>query len=185
MTWENHSGSTVDTGSLHEQARNRLLKMSHLKGARTVLRIMPAHHDGIKPEGDFSDYSEEYLSPGFAGGMIYEEPIPMTDNRALAEYKSRSKKLIDEIEADLQLGHIKEAEEKQAEFDQIRKHILEVTTHDGRIKNFPTEMIKNYQRVYQDFRYLLKRLKVEDPEVYHYLKIHVRTGTTFKWIPSG
>jgi hypothetical protein len=55
----------------------------------------------------------------------------------------------------------------------------------GRIRNFPSSATKEYQRAFQNFRYLLAALQLEDPEVYHYLKRHVKMGAEPAWVDTG
>jgi hypothetical protein len=44
---------------------------------------------------------------------------------------------------------------------------------------------KEYQRAFQNFRYLLAVLQFEDPEVFHYLKKHVKMGAEPAWVDTG
>ena len=167
-----------------ERARLWLSSRRDLQGARLILSIMP----GNKVCPNFN--TEQPVArkcpgrPYQTGGRIIEEPIPMTDWKALGQYRQRSTQLIKEIEAALQLGFHGLAAEKRAVFDFLRRHIQEITTPAGKIKNFPSSLDKDYQRIFQLFRRVLNQAKTDDPEVYHYLKTHVKTGATFAWIPG-
>jgi hypothetical protein len=168
---------------LHLQARDCLKRHSNLRGARQVLAVMPETADG---EGYFSDediYAPRF--PGYTKGKIVEMNVPMTDPKALRDYIARYQELMRQCAADLELGHAREAEEKQREMELIRRHIREVRDASGRIRNFPSSATKEYQRAFQNFRYLLAALQFEDPEVYHYLKRHVKMGAEPAWVDTG
>lgn len=167
------------------RARTRLLELTKLRGARQVLAILPQSGDEAS-DGYFS--AEDIYTPripGYTRGRIVEMNLPMTDPKALRQYVSRYRKLLSEVEADLQLGHTREAGEKQRELKFLRRHIREVRRSNGRIRDFPSSATKEYQRAFQNFRYLLAALQFEDPEVYRYLKKHVRVGPELAWVDTG
>ncbi|MBW6513466.1 MAG: hypothetical protein K0B87_01785 [Candidatus Syntrophosphaera sp.] len=171
--------------SLLKQAREALARYRGLTGARLVESILPVEGTSlaevISPDPEFV---LGVAQPRYTRGVLVERKVEMSDMRALADYIQCCERLKKKIAADLELGHEREAASKQKEYEDILRHIREITHPGGGIKYFPSSDTKDYQRKFQAFKYLLRKLRISDPDVYHYLKDHVQTGVEFRWIES-
>ncbi len=170
--------------NLFERARERLASLTKYTGARLILDILPEseHSASIGVSADISQDSSEW--PAYSAGLIREMLIPMTDRLALDAYIKRSKQLFKQIAGALDLGDSARAEELKGEFEFIRRHIREVRRANGRIRHFPTTADKYRMSNTQSLNYVLSKLRDLDPEVYHYLKAHVKTGAILTWVPD-
>lgn len=119
---------------------------------------------------------------GYSHGVIREQLVPMTDNRALNECRKRARQLLKAIAAHLDLGHQDQADACAGELRAIRAFLAEVNTPQGRIRSFVTTRVKNYQANMQAWYYLLAKAEKEAPEVFKFLLAHVRPGDPFLWL---
>ena len=162
-----------ESPTLLDQARRWLTSHIKLRGARLILAILPESNANVNTKS--GRRSAAHRCP------LVEAGIPMSDYEALREYRQRCDDLMRGIKSDLELGFAERAAARQYEFDAIQEHIREITMPGGRIRNFPSGQTREYQRQFQDYRYLLSKAEADNKAVFHYLKEHVITGAEFVW----
>ena len=158
-----------------------------LLGGKAVLYLYD-HPDRLYHVSDLSDLA-------WGGGILLqtehnnfcrlsESAIPMTDLTALNMCGKELRELIQRIGAAERLGYTDLASELRRQFDAILKYRKETTTPTGKIRDFPSQEMREYQRVFNAFRRLLMAAQKEAPEVYEVIKKHVKTGLRFAWLTN-
>ena len=173
--WSDPGSSRPGEGPYTAKLRRWLELHSNLEAARLLGQVLDAAAGSSTVAGGDPFWSANQSA-------LEETPIPMSDRRALRDYVRECQKLLKLIEADYGLGLVEQAESRKAEVRVILAHIREITRRRYQIRDFPTAAVKDYQRRFQNCRYLLKLLRGEDPDLWRYLKRHLRTGRAFVWI---
>ncbi len=175
-------------GASDPEVRLWLRQHGKLSGAGLVLHLQ-AHPDHFYHVSDLADivFNEGILLMVDHGdyGRLYEEKIPMTDHSAISDCRTEMKRLLRLIAAALTLGLDDVAEQYQRDFKNILDYLKETRTPSGAIRNFPSQEMRDYQRLFQAFRRVLLKARAESYEVYSTIKLHVKTGTTFAWLTNA
>jgi hypothetical protein len=175
----------LSEGATDPDVRFWLERHGDLKGAGLVL-FLQDNPDVFYHVSDLADLVFEggiLLQTDHGNfGRLHEEKIPMTDAQTLSQCRKELIWLVKQIEGATTLGLDDVAAALTLRFDGIRKYLGETTTPRGRIRDFPSQEMREYQRVFKLYWRVLQKAKAESWEVYCAIRQHVKTGTTFAWL---
>lgn len=161
-----------------------LSRNQHMNGARVLSYLItnpntPVHTSFL----DWCNCHKRWpeICAEAIGGFESQSSIPQTDRQALREYRKAANVLIKKIEGAVFLGNAELEERLRSEYDQINRHIRQVTDPKGHIKSFDPYWKKAYQNVYTCTWKTLRKLAAEDQELADYAKEHLITGQQFMW----
>ena len=161
-----------------------LSRNQHMNGARVLSYLItnpntPVHTSFL----DWCNCHKRWpeICAEAIGGFESQSSIPQTDRQALREYRKAANVLIKKIEGAVFLGNAELEERLRSEYDQINRHIRQVTDPKGHIKSFDPYWKKAYHRVFTCTAKTLKKLASADQELADFACEHLIKGQQFMW----
>lgn len=173
-----------DNQNTDGRLKSWLSRNQHMNGARVLSYLI--HNPNTPVHTSFLDWCNAHdrwpdICKEAVAGFESQSSIPQTDRQALREYRKAANVLIKKIEGAVFLGNAELEERLRSEYDQLNRHIKQVTDPKGHIKSFDPYWKKAYQNVYTCTWKTLRKLAAEDQELADYAKEHLITGQQFQW----
>lgn len=174
LNFETETGT--NRGDLWYPLVQWLLSKKHLKGVRVIIRAMDLWAESAIFDNHNFDLSHLKESEGVPSleYPVFEEQLDMTDQKTLSDCRKR----LEHLERQGRYNGLKDSEKE--ELRQIRKYLGE-TTHNGRIKKFPSGLTKLNKGNREAVKYALKKLEREEPALAEYAKQHLCLRDFVKW----
>jgi hypothetical protein len=160
-----------------------LERNSHYLGARLISWLRGHKDTDIFAEdlarllpGNSSSRKQAYPT-----SQTWGDPIPKTDPKTLSECRREAKSLIRRVAAASELGHPEEEKALKRQYQAIIQYIRYCTDGRGRIEPFEGPARREYQRLLKAYQRALEAARLDDPEVYLYIKDLIVTGSSFRW----
>lgn len=153
-----------------------LFKHKDLKGARLIIQAMDISAENAIFDNHNFDLSHHEGSEGDSSlnYPVFEQPIEMTDQKALSDCRKREEYL------ERQDKYNRLTDSEREELEHLRKYLSE-TTHNGRIKQFPSGLSKMNKSNGEAVKYALKKLEREEPALAQYAREHLCLRDFVKW----
>lgn len=154
-----------------------LRRNKRLKGARMLLAMMDLWATTVNVyENLFGVNHADALSYSADSGYpLVEAELEMADSKTIAQCLKRASQLADAAK----LGQMTPAEEDERAA--ISRYLRQVS-FQGRPRVFVLSRVKARKTELEALRYLLQKLDREDPGLHAYVKAHLQTRRTFRWI---
>ncbi|MDD2331029.1 MAG: hypothetical protein PHI68_00095 [Candidatus Cloacimonetes bacterium] len=125
-------------------------------------------------------YPDANLNPTFRNALMrLWNPIPMTDRITIQAVKKEITRLIENKAERLKLGL--DTLKLDAELDKLSTYLKECLSPSQNIRNFRQEEHRAYDITQKAISRMLERAARLSPEVYHYLRSHLKIGILCEW----